>query len=85
MNKNDRLTEIGQRIKRIRRNRDISQFDLAEALGISDITVSRIENGSTAMNILLLMKISDVLEVEVEEILASGEEQKGLRSSKIDG
>lgn len=85
MNKNDRLTEIGQRIKRIRRNRDISQFDLAEALGISDITVSRIENGSTAMNILLLMKISDVLEVEVEEILASGEEQQGLRSSKIDG
>lgn len=85
MNKNDRLTEIGQRIKRMRRNRDISQFDLAEALGISDITVSRIENGSTAMNILLLMKISDVLEVEIEEILASGEEQQGLKSSKIDG
>lgn len=75
MNDNQRLIEVGKRIKRLRRGRDISQFSFAESLGISDTTVSRIENGSTAMNILLLMKISDVLEVEVTEILNSAKDQ----------
>ncbi|MDC7290467.1 helix-turn-helix domain-containing protein [Blautia schinkii] len=75
MNDGDRLIEVGKRIKRLRRGRDISQFSFAESLGISDTTVSRIENGSTAMNILLLMKISDVLDVEVTEILNPPKDQ----------
>ncbi|MDO4274779.1 MAG: helix-turn-helix transcriptional regulator [Eubacteriales bacterium] len=75
MEDNDRLIEVGKQVKRIRRSRDISQFNFAEALGISDTTVSRIENGSTAMNILLLMKISDVLKVEVNEILIPPKDQ----------
>lgn len=75
MEDNDRLIEVGKQVKRIRRSRDISQFNFAEALGISDTTVSRIENGSTAMNILLLMKISDVLKVEVNEILTPPKDQ----------
>ncbi len=69
-----RLAGIGERVKRFRRRKDYCQESFAEALGVSSMTVSRIENGITPMNVLLLLKISEVLEVEVEEILKENEQ-----------
>lgn len=68
-----RLIRIGEQVKKFRRRKDYCQESFAEALGVSSMTVSRIENGTTPMNILLLLKISEVLEVEVEEILKENE------------
>lgn len=69
--------ELGQRIRKLRKRCDFCQESLVEKLGISQITLSRIENGTTRMNVEILMKLSNVLEVPINVIL--GIEDDGER------
>ena len=62
------LKIIGERIKKIRKEKKVMQAELAEKMEVSPITISRIENGSTGMGILTLKRMADSLEVSVEEI-----------------
>lgn len=65
------LINIGDKVYELRRKRGYSQMELAKILGMSNMTVSRIENGTTAMSILTLIKIAAALEVSVESILGA--------------
>lgn len=65
----DKLIRIGERVKKMRKRRDYSQEDFAEVLGVSSMTVSRIENGMTPMSVLLLGRMTEVLQVSSDEIL----------------
>ena len=71
---NPELIRIGEQIRKFRRQKKYRQENLAEALDISVMTVSRIENGTTTMNVLLLMRLSKLLGVPVQEII--GEEMQ---------
>lgn len=71
---NPELIRIGEQIRKFRKQKKYRQENLAEALDISVMTVSRIENGTTTMNVLLLMRLSKLLEVPVQEII--GEEMQ---------
>lgn len=68
------LIRIGEQIRKFRKQEKYRQENLAEALDISVMTVSRIENGTTTMNVLLLMRLSKLLGVPVQEII--GEEMQ---------
>ena len=70
---NKELIQIGERIRFIRKCREMGQETLAEKAEVSGITISRIENGTTTMNVLILKKIAAALDVSVEEILSQGE------------
>lgn len=70
---NKKLLAVGNQVKKLRKRKDFSQESFAEALGVSNMTMSRIENGVTPMNILLLLRMSEVLEISLEEILGVGE------------
>lgn len=72
-NDNKRLIDVGERIYGLRKKRGLSQEALANELKVSSMTISRIENGTTSMNIILLLKLAAVLEVSVEEILQCSE------------
>lgn len=65
------LINIGDKVYELRRKRGYSQMELAKILGMWNMTVSRIENGTTAMSILTLIKIAAALEVSVESILGA--------------
>lgn len=65
----ENLLVIGEQVKKLRKRRDYTQDSLADAIGTSNMTMSRIENGTIAMNIQILIKMSEILEVPVEEIL----------------
>ena len=52
------LRYLGERVKRARQDRGLSQSDLAEILGISDAYVSKIELGKNAMTVTVLAKLS---------------------------
>lgn len=71
MGEEKELYEIGDRIKKLRRSRGISQMCFAEEVGVSEKTISRIENGTTAINILLLLKMTKVLNVKLTEIVGT--------------
>lgn len=49
------LKEIGQKIKRLRLNANLSQKALAARCGISDFSISQIENGSNTSLLTLVM------------------------------
>jgi len=61
---------IGERLKQARMNKKITQEDLAEKLQVSVPYVSRIERGSTAINLKRLSEICALLEVSEGEILS---------------
>ena len=56
------------RIKEICQMRNTTQKELAEKLGVTEVTLSRASNGNTSLP--LLEKISDALGVEIPELFA---------------
>ena len=67
------LIKSGEKILAFRKRKGYSQAELAEKTDLSTMTISRIEKGSTAMNILQLKRLREVLETTADEIL-DGEE-----------
>ena len=72
-NWNMNLIKSGEKIRAFRKRKGYSQAELAEKTDLSTMTISRIEKGSTAMNILQLKRLREVLETTADEIL-DGEE-----------
>ena len=60
---------IGIRLKQARLNKKITQEKLAEMIDVSVTYVSRIERGSTNINLKRLSELCDILEVSEGEIL----------------
>ena len=62
---------IGERVSTLRKERDLSQGQLADALGVSRQAVSKWENDQSSPDTIKLIKLAEVLDTEVE-YLASG-------------
>ena len=60
---------IGERIKTARINKKFTQDKIAEMTELSNTHVSNIENGSTKVSLPTLVKIANLLEVSVDELL----------------
>lgn len=62
---------IGERISTLRKERNLSQGQLADALEVSRQAVSKWENDQSSPDTIKLIKLAEVLDTEVE-YLASG-------------
>lgn len=62
---------IGERITQLRKEQNMSQGQLADALGVTRQAVSKWENDQSSPDTLKLIQLSDVLNTEVE-YLATG-------------
>lgn len=69
---------IGNRISQLRKEKGITQEDMAEKLGVTPQAVSKWENDISYPDILLLPKIAEMLGVTVD-LLLSGESKKDTR------
>ena len=61
--------EIGQRIRRVRKAKGISQEALAEKVGISTTHMSHIETANTKLSLPVFIAIAETLEVSTESLL----------------
>ena len=61
---------IGERLKKARLTKGLTQENLAESLNISIAYLSRIETGTTKLNLKRLSEICKLLEVSESEILS---------------
>jgi len=61
--------EIGQRIRKARRSRGLSQEQLAEQIGISTTHMSHIETGNTKLSLPVLVDLAAKLDVRVDYLL----------------
>ena len=65
------LMSIGERISTLRKERNLSQGQLADALEVSRQAVSKWENDQSSPDTIKLIKLAELLDTEVE-YLASG-------------
>ena len=57
--------ELLSELRSIRRSKDYSQEYMAAAMNISQNSYSRLESGQTEMTISRLLKISEILDIEL--------------------
>lgn len=67
------MASIGERITELRRQRKLSQGDLAKAMGVSRQAVSKWENDQTSPDTIKLIQLAEFLDTDVE-FLATGRE-----------
>lgn len=61
--------EIGQRIRKIRKARGLSQEQLAEKIGISTTHMSHIETANTKLSLPVFVDLAEALEVQADTLL----------------
>ncbi len=61
--------EMGQRIRRIRKARGISQEQLAEIIGISTTHMSHIETANTKLSLPVFVSLAEALDVQTDALL----------------
>lgn len=62
-------TKIGSFLRELRKEKNMTQEQLAEVFQVTNRTVSRWETGNNVPDVGLLMEIADFYEIEVSEIL----------------
>lgn len=60
---------IGEFLKELRKDKGLTQKELAEKIGISDKTISKWENGNSFPDTTMLLPLCNVLDVTVNELL----------------
>ena len=63
--------DIGKFIQEIRKEKGLTQKELAELIGVSDKTISKWENGTSSPDTSMLMSLSEALEITVNELLSA--------------
>lgn len=61
--------KIGDNIKKLRRQKGISQIELAKAIEVSQTHMSNIENGNTGISLWTAVKISRMLDCSVDMLV----------------
>lgn len=74
--------KIGTVIKELRKNKSIDQKTLAEAVGISTISISKIENDLTFPHKDTLSKIADYFNVPTTYILLMALDDSEIKEDK---
>lgn len=67
---------IGQFIKRLREENNITQKELASKVYVSRQSVSKWENGISLPNLDILLKLGEIFDITVDEILRAKRKNK---------
>ncbi len=62
------MVNVGKNIKRLRRERRITQMELAETLGVTAQAVSKWETKANSPDIALIPKIAELFDVSIDEL-----------------
>jgi transcriptional regulator with XRE-family HTH domain len=64
--------DIGERLRLLREEKQLSQGDMEERTGLIRCYISRVENGHTVPNIMTLEKLAKALEIPLHHLLYEG-------------
>ena len=76
-------TIIGQRLKKARTDKKMTQENLAEKLDVSIAFLSRIERGNSHINLKRLSQVCEILGVSEGYILNGASREKGYKNRII--
>ena len=75
---------IGEKIRQLRRGRDMTQEELASALGVAYQTVSKWETGATSPDLGLIVPIARLFEVTTDELFDYSENADKARLRELE-
>ncbi|WP_240452466.1 helix-turn-helix domain-containing protein [Corynebacterium xerosis] len=67
---------LGETVGALRRERGMTQQQLAEAVGVSTRGVIRIEQGQTSLTVDVLWRVADALDLRVSALMRMAEERE---------
>ena len=73
-----KCTDFANTIYNIRKERDITQKELADLIGVSDRTISKWENGSTVPDLETIKKLCKELKISPDSIVKSEKNYKDI-------
>ena len=73
---------IGERLRKLRKSKNLSQGDIETRTGMLRAYISRVENGHTVPTIESLEKIARALEVPLYKLFYDGEVSPSIRTWK---
>ena len=74
--------DIGQRIRAIRKERALSQVELAEMIATYQTSISAIERGARGLSLQQVVKLARVLRVSPDRILGQSSQEETLISDR---
>lgn len=77
------MADVGKNIKKIRKEKNLTQDELAKRLHCTRQTVSNYENGKSEPGIDLLIEIAGVLEVQINDLIYGPKKRENRRKQKV--
>lgn len=77
-------SKIGEKIKKYRKAKGISQEFLAEKVGISVTHMSHIETGNTKLSLPVIVSLSDALDVQIDDLIYDGVRGRQIAIYELD-
>ncbi len=74
----DRI-KIGSFLRELRKEKNLSQEELAERFGVSSRSISRWENGNTMPELGMLVDLADFYQVDIKEIVNGEREIRNMK------
>ena len=75
--------KIGEFLKKLRKDNNLTQAELADKLGVTYQAVSKWENGKNIPDIAILQEISKIFDVNVDEIISGKKTKKTNKKDRI--
>lgn len=69
---------LGEKVRKVRRDRDFTQADLSDKIGISRPSLANIEKGQQSVSSFQLLILARSLDVEPEKLLPNYEETSAI-------
>ncbi len=76
------MAEVGKHIKRIRKEKNLTQDELAERLHCTRQTISNYETGKSEPGIEILIELAGVLEVEINDLIYGPKKREDKKRQK---
>jgi transcriptional regulator with XRE-family HTH domain len=70
------LAAIGDRLRLLRKQHALSQREVAEAIGLPQSNLSRIENGKQRLNLTVLARILGIYQTSIQDFFAREDEAR---------
>ncbi len=73
------MTSIGKTISRLRKEKDLTQVELADQLGISYQAVSNWERGDSMPDISKLSELAEIFDISIDELLGHSKQTEVIK------
>ena len=76
------LRQIGNKLLALRKDRGLTQAELAEKAGLADRTYADIERGTVNMRVMTLLQICEALNVQPDDVLMDDQTDVDLEQAE---